>query len=170
MADNIILIGFMGVGKGRTARALAELTDRCAVDTDDLIESMVNTKIRTLFADQGEHAFRLLEQKVADWLEYHVNGTVVSTGGGFFKVKNINRLGMVIYLHSTVEDIYDSICQHPNAKKKIKKRPLLTHLKQADKLFQERLPQYRKAADVEITVTGKTSFEVADDIAAYLRH
>ena len=170
MADNILLIGFMGVGKGRTARTLAEQTGRCAVDTDDMIESMVNTKIRTLFAEQGEYTFRLLEQKLADWLEYHVYGTVVSTGGGFFKVKNINRLGTVVYLHSTVEDIYNSISCHPNAKKKIKKRPLLTNLKQAEKLFQERLPQYRKTADVEITVTGKTSFEVADDIAAYLRH
>ncbi|MCW5204049.1 shikimate kinase, partial [Desulfobulbus sp. US4] len=48
MADNIILIGFMGVGKGRTARALAEQTSRFAVDTDDLIESMVNLKIRDI--------------------------------------------------------------------------------------------------------------------------
>ena len=170
MADNIILIGFMGVGKGRTARALAEQTGRCTVDTDDLIESMVNKKIRTIFADQGEAAFRLLEQKVADWLEYHVCGTVVSTGGGFFKARNINRLGTVVYLHSTVDDIYDSICRHPNAKKKIKKRPLLTNLKQAEKLFKERLPQYRKIADIEIAVTGKTSLEVADDIVNCLRN
>ncbi len=169
MADNIILIGFMGVGKGRTARALAEQTGRCAVDTDDLIESMVNKKIRTIFADQGEETFRLLEQKIADWLEYHVAGTVVSTGGGFFKVKNINRLGTVVYLHSTVEDIYESICRHPNANKKIKKRPLLTNLQQAGKLFKERLPQYRKVADIEITVTGKTNLEVTDDITACLR-
>ncbi len=170
MADNIILIGFMGVGKGRTARALAEQTGRCTVDTDDLIESMVNKKIRTIFADQGETAFRLLEQKVADWLEYHVRGTVVSTGGGFFKTRNINRLGTVVYLHSTVEDIYESICSHPNVKKKIKKRPLLTNLKQAEKLFKERLPQYRKVADIEIAVTRKTSLEVADDITRYLRN
>ncbi|MCW5213188.1 shikimate kinase [Desulfobulbus sp. TB] len=169
MADNIILIGFMGVGKGRTARVLAEQTGRCAVDTDDLIESMVNKKIRTLFAEQGEAAFRLVEQKIADWLEYHVHGTVVSTGGGFLKVKNINRLGRVVYLHSTVEDIYNTLCQHPNAKKKIKKRPLLTNLKQAEQLFQERLPQYRQIADVEIVVTGKTSLEVADEIIKYLR-
>ena len=118
MADNIILIGFMGVGKGRTARVLADQTGRFTVDTDDLIESMVNIKIRNIFADQGETKFRRLEQNSADWLEYHVSGTVVSTGGGFFKVRNLNRLGKVIYLHSTVEDIYHSICNHPNAKKK----------------------------------------------------
>ena len=50
MADNIILIGFMGVGKGRTARALAEKTGLFAVDTDDLIETMTKMKIRQIFA------------------------------------------------------------------------------------------------------------------------
>ncbi|RWX46713.1 shikimate kinase [Candidatus Electrothrix marina] len=168
MSDNIILIGFMGVGKGRTARALAEQTGRFTVDTDDLIESMVNMKIRDIFAAQGEAEFRRLEQKAADWLEYHVSGTVVSTGGGFFNVGNLNRLGKVVYLHATVEGIYHSICNHPNAKKKIKKRPLLADLKQAEKLFRERLPQYRKLADIEIAVTGKTSLERAEEIAGYL--
>ncbi|MCW5202562.1 hypothetical protein VU12_06440, partial [Desulfobulbus sp. US4] len=104
----------------------------------------------------------------ADWLEYHVSGTVVSTGGGFFNVRNLNRLGKIIYLHSTVEDIYHSICNHPNAKKKIKKRPLLTDLKQAEELFKERLPQYRHLADIEIAVNGKTSLERAEEIAGYL--
>jgi shikimate kinase len=169
MADNIILIGFMGVGKGRTARALAERTGRFVVDTDDLIESMVNMKIRNIFAAQGEAEFRRLEQKAADWLEYHVSGTVVSTGGGFFKVKNLNRLGKVVYLHSSVENIYHSVSHHPNAKKKMKKRPLLTNLKQAEALFKERLPQYRKLADIEIAVSGKSSLECAEEIAAHLR-
>ncbi|MCI5115302.1 MAG: shikimate kinase [Candidatus Electrothrix sp. AW1] len=169
MDENIILIGFMAVGKGRTARTLAEQTGLCAVDTDDLIESMVKKKVRTLFAEQGEAAFRLLEQKIADWLEYHVHGTVVSTGGGFFTVNNIKRLGKIVYLHSTVEDIYNTLCQQPNAQKKIKKRPLLTDLEQAEQLFQERLPQYRQVADVEIVVTGKTSLDVADEIIQYLR-
>ena len=100
MDENIILIGFMAVGKGRTARSLAEQTGLCAVDTDDLIESMVKKKVRTLFAEQGEAAFRLLEQKIADWLEYHVHGTVVSTGGGFFTVNNIKR--PVSYTHLTL--------------------------------------------------------------------
>ena len=168
MADNIILIGFMGVGKGRTARALADRTGRFTVDTDDLIESMVNMKIRNIFATQGETEFRRLERKAADWLEHHVSGTVVSTGGGFFQVGNLNRLGKVVYLHSEVEDIYHAVCNHPNAKKKIKKRPLLTDLKQADALFRERLPLYRKLADIEISVSGKNSLERAEEIVGYL--
>ena len=169
MADNIILIGFMGVGKGRVARTLAAETDRYTVDTDDLIETMVNMKIRKIFHDHGEPWFRQLEQQTADWLEYHVNGTVVSTGGGFFKVNNLNRLGRVVYLHSSVEAIFKAISNHAKAKKKIKKRPLLKDLDRARALFNERLPQYRRVADHEVLVEGRAIAEIAAEIAYLVR-
>ena len=82
--ENILLVGFMGVGKGRTARALAAETGMFAVDTDDLIESFVKQKIRTLFAQRGELTFRKFEQRTGLWLENQVQGTIISTGGGFF--------------------------------------------------------------------------------------
>jgi shikimate kinase len=169
MPDNIILIGFMGVGKGRTARALAALTDRFTVDTDDLIESMVKMKVRQIFASQGEARFRQMEQRTADWLEAHVRGTVVSTGGGFLKVSNIRRLGHVVYLHSTLEDILTAMRSYPNAEKRFKKRPLLQDLARAEALFAERLPQYRQAADMEIAVPGRTTADIAAEIASRLR-
>lgn len=98
MADNIILIGFMGMGKGRTVRALAAETDRFVVHTDDLIESFLKTKICTLLAEQGEPAFRWVEQQVAHWLDQHVSGSIVSTGGGFFMFSNLRDLGRMVYL------------------------------------------------------------------------
>lgn len=169
MSKNIILIGFMGVGKGRTARALAEKTGRFAVDTDDLIESLVKKKIRKIFADQGEPFFRQLEQQTANWLKGNVQSTIVSTGGGFFQVKGIRKLGTVIYLHSGVEEIINSILAHENAAKKIKKRPLLQDLDTAKKLFAKRLPAYRKVADIEINVSGKDAQQVADEICSSLK-
>jgi shikimate kinase len=169
MADNILLIGFMGVGKGRAARALAGLTGRFTVDTDDLIESMTKTRIRQIFAEQGEAHFRQLEQQAADWLEYHVSGTVVSAGGGFFMVKNLRRLGQVVYLHSPLDGILEAMRRHPNAEAKMKKRPLLQDFDRAETLFTERLPLYRQAADIEIAVQGRESEEIAADIAARLR-
>ncbi len=168
-ADNIILIGFMGVGKGRTARKLASITGRYTVDTDDLIETKVKMKIRAVFKEYGEPLFRQMEQQTANWLEYHVSGTIVSTGGGFFQVNNLNRLGKIVYLHSPVEDIFEAISNHPNAKKKMKKRPLLQDLERARKLFDERLPVYRRVADYEILVAGKEITEIADEIAELTR-
>jgi shikimate kinase len=169
MAKNIILIGFMGVGKGRTARELASLTGNFAVDTDDLIESLTKTKIRQIFSTRGEAFFRKIEQQTADWLKKNVSSTIVSTGGGFFMVNNIKKLGRVVYLHSSVEGIISSIESHPKAEKKIKKRPLLQDLGQARKLYKARLPLYRKAADYEINVEGKEIAAVAREILEHIR-
>ncbi|MCW5199556.1 shikimate kinase [Desulfobulbus sp. F1] len=168
MADNIILIGFMGVGKGRTARALAALTGRFAIDTDDLIESMVKRRIRDIFAEQGEAHFRQLEQQCATWLEEQVSRTIVSAGGGFFKVNNLQRIGQVIYLHSDLDGILEAIRSHPNAEQKMKKRPLFQDIARAEALFVERLPQYRQAADLEISVRGRTNADIAAEIVARL--
>ena len=166
--SNILLIGFMGVGKGRTARALAAETGRFAVDTDDLIESFVKQKIRTIFAQQGEPVFRTVEQQVGLWLETHVQGTIVSTGGGFFMVENLNRIGKVVYLHSSLSGIISTLKQHPKAAGKIKKRPLLQDMDKATALYQARLPLYRQAADYEVSVEGRKTSEIVAEIKSLL--
>ena len=57
MAENIVLIGFMAVGKGKTARELARITGRYTVDTDDLIESMSKSKSRKSSPFTVNHTF-----------------------------------------------------------------------------------------------------------------
>jgi shikimate kinase len=167
MTGNIVLIGFMGVGKGRTARMLAEKTGNFAVDCDDLIESLTNMKVKKIFKIQGEPRFRELEHIVANWLAERVCDTIISTGGGFFKVPHIHRIGTVVYLHSEFDQILQAIHAHPKAAKKIKKRPLLQNLKKAEALFAERLPLYRGIADVEVQVGGRGIEEVTDEILQY---
>jgi shikimate kinase len=165
MGKNIVLIGFMGVGKGRTARELSRITGRFSVDTDDLIESVAKSKIRKIFQTEGELFFRRLEQETASWIQSAVTDTIVSTGGGFFMVNNIRDLGHVVYLHSSVESIIDAIKQHPKGARKIKKRPLLQDLNKARELYQQRLPLYRNAADTEVFVEGRSTEEIAREIA-----
>lgn len=168
MSKNIILIGFMGVGKGRTARELARQTGRITIDTDDLIESATNLRIKKIFAQQGEPAFRKLEQQLSLWLEESVTNTVVSTGGGFFMVDNIQKLGTVIHLHSSLDGILGAIMSHPKAAKKIRKRPLLQDLDSAKELYEKRLPLYRKAAHHTIDIEGKDIVSVAQEIVTLI--
>jgi len=164
MKKNIVLIGFMGVGKGRTARLLAEKTGRFAVDCDDLIESFSNLKVKKIFALFGELRFRELEREVAQWLEKNVKRTIISTGGGFLQVPNLTKIGKVVYLHADFDTIVKGIVEHPNAKKKIKKRPLLKNLDDARRLFESRLPLYRNVADFEVQVAGRDIEEIVTDI------
>lgn len=150
--ENIILIGFMGVGKGTVARALVKQSDYFAVDTDDLIESLENKKVKKIFEELGEPYFRSLEKKCALWCEKNIKGSVISTGGGFYKQENIKKIGKVIYLQSTFEKILEGIHNSPNAKKKLKKRPLLSDLVEAKKLYELRVKEYAKVADIVINV------------------
>jgi len=153
---NIILIGFMGVGKGSIAREVIKHSDYINIDTDDLIESMENRKIKNIFAEDGEEYFRGLETNIAQWLETSVKNTLISTGGGFYKQSNLKKIGIIVLLDSPFDAIIDRIKAHPNAAKKFKKRPLLNNLEKAKALYKTRRPEYMKVADIVIDVTDKS--------------
>ncbi|MDA7817848.1 shikimate kinase [Sulfurimonas sp.] len=161
---NIILIGFMGVGKGSVAREVIKHSDYLAIDTDDLIESMENKTIKKIFAQDGEEHFRALEKKVSVWLQTNVNSTLISTGGGFYKQENLKDIGVVVLLNSPFEKILQRINSHPNAVKKLKKRPLLSDLKAAKELYNTRLPEYLDLADIVIDVTDKSAFDCSKEL------
>lgn len=161
---NIVLIGFMGVGKGSIAREIVKNSHYIAIDTDDLIESMQNRKIKKIFEQEGEAYFRELEKNVAFWLEKSVKNSLISTGGGFYKVKNLKKIGTVVLLDSPFDEILKRIQEHPNAKNKLKKRPLLADLEAAKKLYELRRPEYLAVADIVIDVTNKSLEECSKEI------
>lgn len=161
---NIILIGFMGVGKGSVAREVVRISEYIAVDTDDLIESMENRTVKKIFSQDGEEYFRNLEKKVSTWLESSVKDTLISTGGGFYKQENLKNIGTVVLLNSSFDKIVQRIKNHPNAKSKLKKRPLLSDFKKAKELYDQRLPEYLNIADIVIDVTEKSALECAKEL------
>jgi len=161
---NIVLIGFMGVGKGSVARAMVKRSRLISMDTDDIIESMENRSIKEIFATEGEEYFRSLERRVARWLQKSVEGTLISTGGGFHKVPNIKKIGTIVLLNAPFEVIYNRILAHPDAKKKLRKRPLFQEIEKARVLYEERLPRYLKIADIVIDVSDKEIDTIAKEI------
>lgn len=166
---NIVLIGFMGVGKGTLARALAKDLKMMAVDSDDLIESLENRSVKKIFKKRGEDYFRDKEREVANWLAKSVDNTILSTGGGFpLFVENIKEIGTVVLLHSSFDGIYKRIINSPNAKAKLKKRPLFNTYKDAEALYKKRLETYGKKADIIIDVENKTTSEIIKNLKSKL--
>lgn len=155
----------MGVGKGTAARVFAKTYDVFSIDTDDLIESKENRKIKRIFEEEGESYFRALEQETADWIEDQVSGTLISCGGGFYKVDNIRDLGTVVLLDASFEWIYDRIVNSDNAEKKLLKRPLFAKQQEAQKLYNEREKAYKKVADIVINVENKSIEKIVKEIA-----
>ncbi len=165
MKDNILLIGFMGVGKGSIARAFAKEYGIYNIDTDDLIESKENKTIIKLFEKFGESYFREKEQETANWLENSVKKTLISCGGGFYKVNNINKIGKIILLDASFEWIYNRLKNAKNAEAKLAKRPLFKDLKRAKELYKERKKAYKEVADFIIKVEDKKDKEIIKELA-----
>jgi shikimate kinase len=165
MKNNILLIGFMGVGKGTTARLFAKEYNIFNIDTDDLIESKENKRVSKIFQKYGESYFRALEQETANWLEKCVKGTLISCGGGFYKVKNLNKIGKVVLLDASFDWIYNRLKNAPNAEAKLAKRPLFQDTKKAKALYKERVKEYKKVADFIIELEGKSEKKILKELA-----
>ena len=146
----------MGVGKGTTARAFTKKYGTYIIDTDDLIESKENKEVKKIFAKKGEAYFRAQEQETADWIEKCVTGTLISCGGGFYKVDNLKKLGTVVLLDASFEWIHNRLKTAKNSTSKLEKRPLFSQEEEARKLYKEREKAYRKVADVIVDVENLT--------------
>jgi shikimate kinase len=131
MFKNIILTGFMGVGKTSVGTRLARDIGFTFVDTDSLIEAAQNMTITSIFSELGEPYFRDVETSV---IEGVMKGErqVVSTGGGAV-IRDRNReafkqAGFVVCLTASPEVIYERIkaethrplLQTPDPRAKIK--------------------------------------------------
>jgi len=161
---NIVLIGFMGVGKGTVARAIVKNSDYFAVDTDDLIESIENKKIKKIFEKLTYIEVSSSLVPYALWCEKNLKGTIISTGGGFYRQENIQEIGLVVYLESSFDRIIQSLKAAPNSKQKFKKRPLLKDLDEARKLHKQRVKEYEKVANITINVEDWDIKRVVKDI------
>src|SRR5512137_1089337 len=81
MSDrNLVLTGFMGVGKSAVGRRVAARLGRKFVDTDELIEARAGCTVPEIFAREGEAHFRALEAEVCRELS-RSQDLVIATGG-----------------------------------------------------------------------------------------
>lgn len=163
--NNLVLVGFMGVGKGSLARDLQEALGTISLDTDDLIESFTNMSVKKIFEKHGEERFREIEQKVVDWVNANVDNSIISTGGGMpIFAKNIEQMGQVFYLKADFEWIYQRLLNSPNADRKIKKRPLFQDPKKARELLESRETRYESVADVVADVSSMSNDDLVRSV------
>ncbi len=164
---NILLAGYMGSGKTTVGKALAEKLGMAFLDTDEEIERREGRSIRTIFAEEGEEAFREMETGLLRELSASLVGTVVSTGGGIVLRRENRELmkatGRVFLLSASPEETFRRV-------KEDKNRPLLDssgeeELRQRINLMlKERRAAYDAAADRVIETEGKTVEKILCEI------
>ena len=153
--ETLVLIGMPGSGKTTVGRILAQSLNREFADTDEEIQKRTGKPIPTIFAEDGEAAFRDLEADLVRELS-GVGGRVLAVGGGtVLRPDNLRRLrqnGRLILLDRPLEALV------PTAD-----RPLGDSREKLRALWETRRPIYLAAADQTICVTG-TPEETAERI------
>lgn len=89
---NIILIGFMGVGKTTIGRLVANKLYRDFIDIDQEIETRNNMSIREMFNKLGEEKFREIEKNTIQQICTHTRLKVISLGGGAFLNEEVREI------------------------------------------------------------------------------
>jgi shikimate kinase len=81
---NIVLTGFMGVGKTTIGKRIASKLYRDFIDADKEIEKKYNLPVSQIFATMGEQKFREIEKNMICDLCRTTRLKVISLGGGAF--------------------------------------------------------------------------------------
>lgn len=125
----IFLIGYMGCGKTKSGKKLAQLLHTQFIDSDVQISNKENLSIPEIFARHGEAYFRILEH---NWLQnfgHSRTPLVIAAGGGMpcfnDNIALMNKIGLTVYVQASVNLLVKRLST-PKAKQK---RPLIAHLK-----------------------------------------
>ena len=148
MKGPVFLTGFMGTGKTKIGRLLAQRLGRVFLDTDHLIEERAGLSIPQIFATQGEAQFRQLEHQCLAEAAARPGAVIALGGGAIAQERNWELLGraagVVVCLQASVDTILERVSRKED-------RPLLAGLSPQEKrakverLLAERAPFYHRA-------------------------
>lgn len=145
MDRHIFLIGMPGCGKSSLGKKSASYLGLNYVDMDQRIERVFGMPTSQIFQFHGEQAFRNAETNMLIHLTREP-GALVSTGGGTVLREQNRRImknhGLIVLIDRPLEQIMGDI--------KLSRRPLLAEkgLPEVERLYHERMPIYREAADL----------------------
>jgi shikimate kinase len=161
------LVGYRGTGKTTVGRLLAERLDWRFADADQEVEARAGRPIARIFAEDGEAAFRDLEEEVLADLVALPNIVIATGGGAILRPSNrelLRSLGFVAWLTADAETLSQRIARDP---RRVETRPALTAAGTLDEIadvLAARLPHYREVADLEVGTAGRSCREVADAV------
>jgi shikimate kinase len=158
---NVTLVGMSGVGKSRIGEFLSKRLNYCFIDIDRIMEEANNRKLQNLVDCLGDEKFLELEEKAILGLG-SVCDSVISSGGSSIYSERamafLKSISVVVFLDASLEEIKRHTADF-SARGIVGLRE-----KGLERLFLERLPLYRRYADITIDVTGLSDEAVVDQI------
>lgn len=170
MQRPIALVGLSGAGKSTVARALATRLGWPLADTDALVVARAGHPVATIFAEQGEAAFRALEAEALAAALAIAPGVVATGGGVVLQAANralLQQRAFVVWLDAPDAALIARLAAHDE------KRPLLAGDAAARlaALRAARAPLYAAVASLHLATEALAPEAVVERIlAAYQRH
>lgn len=164
MSKNIVLIGFMGVGKSTVSKHLGQEFNRDVFSTDQWIQEQEKRSIEQIFKESGESYFREVEKRAVNEASRQKE-LIIDCGGGVVldsqNIKSLKENGIIFYLSACAQMLYKNI-------KDSSIRPLLQvedPLGAIEKMLSMRDPLYRKEADIILDTNNQTCDQIAREVA-----
>jgi shikimate kinase len=165
MIEQIFLIGYRAAGKTTIGIELAKKLDFEFLDTDQLLCKNRGAEVAEIVKNEGWEAFRSYEIEALQEA-IHGDHRVVATGGGAVMHRqvweNVRLNALVVWLNADIETLAARLL---TAAGDDASRPSLTGAAihaEIENVLAERLPLYRKYADISVD-TGKLSTAEAVD-------
>ena len=160
MKDNIVLIGMPGAGKSTVGVVLAKVIGHRFLDSDLLIQEQTGQLLHEIISEKGTEGFLEIENQVNASLE--IKHTVLATGGsviyGREAMEHLSKIGYVVYLQLSLSGIESRLGD-------LNKRGVALKEGQGLKeLYQERIPLYKKYADLIIDCENKGIRQITEEI------
>lgn len=163
---NIVLIGMPGTGKSTAGVLLAKAMRMPFIDTDLLIQKQENCYLQELINTCGINEFIKIEEKVILGLD--VQNTVIATGGSAVysepAVRHLKSNGIFVFLNSKIYQLERRL-------KNVQTRGIAMKSGQTlSNLYHERLPLYKRYADIEIDCSKKHIETIVSEIKNSLKN
>jgi shikimate kinase len=159
---NVTFIGMSGAGKSTIGKKVSLDLGYRFVDIDKIIEKKEGVDLQTILDKVGDGEFIKLEEQTVLNLSF-VKNTIISPGGSvIYSDKAMNYLksiSTIIYLEVFLKEIEKRL----SSSKELRG---IVGLKQKTlaELYSERIPLYKKYADVQIDVIGKNLDIIVQEI------
>ena len=163
---NIVLIGMPGAGKSTAGVLLAKSLKMPFIDTDLLIQKQENRYLQELLDSRGIDEFIKIEEGIVLGLD--VKSYVIATGGSVIysdtAMRHLKAHGIVVFLNSKMYQLERRL-------KNAKTRGIAIKSGQTlEMLYSERIPLYRRYADVEIDCSKKHIETIVTEISQKIKN
>ena len=149
---------------GRWQDDAARVLGRSAADVDEVIEARRGRRVQDIFAQEGETAFREVEEQVTLELLADSAVEVVALGGGAIgsaRVREALAGCRVIWLETVWEDAWQRVEGNGS-------RPLASDMRRFNELHDARRPVYESLADVIVPATRSREIQAVIEALAGL--